>query len=69
MLSEHLKELIKNGFVDKLSYEGYTLRVEYFLTENRGKRILKSLEIMQNLGIEILDSENIKLKRSPQKSK
>lgn len=34
MLLEQLKELIDYGFVEKKIYEGYPLRVEYFLTED-----------------------------------
>lgn len=54
MLLEHLKELIEFGFVEKKSYEGYPLRVEYFLTELQGKRLLEALEIMQHIGIDYL---------------
>lgn len=38
MLLEYLNELIKYGFVDKKTYSGYPLYVEYFLTEKMGKR-------------------------------
>ena len=41
MLLEHLKELIDDGFVDKHVYDGYPLKVEYFLTPDRGNRILR----------------------------
>lgn len=54
MLLEQLKELIEFGLVDKITYEGYPLRVEYFLTENRGRSILKALDIMQKVGIEYM---------------
>ena len=53
MLLEQLKELIEYEFVDKITYEGYPLRVEYFLTP-RGKELLKALEIMQKLGVEFM---------------
>lgn len=56
MLLEHLKELIKYGFVDKKTYPGYPLHVEYFLTENMGKEMLEALRIMQHIGIEYLKS-------------
>ena len=39
--------------VDKKSYEGYPLRVEYFLTE-RGQKMRKAVEIMQSIGIEMM---------------
>ncbi len=54
MLLEQLKELIEMGFVDKEVFEGYPLRVEYFLTPKRGKKILEALTIMQSLGIDFM---------------
>lgn len=53
MLLENLKDLIDVGIVGKYEYEGYPLRVEYYLTE-RGKSILKALEILQQVGIEYM---------------
>ena len=52
MLLEQLKELMEYEIVDKIKYDGYPLRVEYFLTENKGKKFVKALEIMQELGRE-----------------
>lgn len=57
MLLEQLKELIEYDLVDKKVFNGYPLRVEYFLTENRGKRMLDALTIMQELGIEFMISD------------
>ncbi|MDT8716840.1 helix-turn-helix transcriptional regulator [Clostridium sp. 19966] len=54
MLLQQLKELMNFGFVDKISYEGYPLKVEYFLTETRGKKIMEALTIMQSLGVEYM---------------
>lgn len=54
MLLQHLKELMEYGLVDKIAYDGYPLRVEYFLTKDRGARILEALTIMQRLGIEFM---------------
>lgn len=54
MLLEQLKELIYFGFVDKKVFEGYPLKVEYFLTKNRGKKIIKALIIMQSVGIDFM---------------
>ena len=54
MLLEQLKELQEFGFVDKKTYDGYPLKVEYFLTENHGKRLLQALEVMQKIGIEYM---------------
>jgi DNA-binding HxlR family transcriptional regulator len=54
MLLEQLKELIEFGLVDKISYDAYPLRVEYFLTGDRGEKILDALTIMQNIGIEYM---------------
>lgn len=51
MLLEQLRELIDCGLVEKQVYEGYPLRVEYSLTEGRGKAVLRALEILQEVGI------------------
>lgn len=54
MLLEQLKELIEFEFVDKKEFGGYPLKVEYFLTKNRGKKILEALVIMQSIGIDFM---------------
>lgn len=54
MLLEQLGELKQFGLVDKKKYSGYPLHVEYFLTENRGKKILDALRIMQDIGIDYM---------------
>ncbi|EQF25557.1 hxlR-like helix-turn-helix family protein [Clostridioides difficile CD160] len=67
MLIQQLKELHEFGIIDKISSPGYPLHVEYFLTD-RGKKMLKAVEIMQEIGIEymlengqqgVLDSKGI----------
>lgn len=55
MLLQNLKELIDFGLISKYSYQGYPLRVEYFLTEERGEKVIKVLNIMQELGKELID--------------
>lgn len=52
MLLEHLKELIEFKIVDKISFNGYPLKVEYFLTE-RGKDLLNAIVILQKIGTNI----------------
>lgn len=54
MLLEQIKELIEFGFIDKKDFKGYPLRVEYFLTKDRGKKIIKALTIMQSVGIDFM---------------
>lgn len=54
MLLEHLKELMAYHLVDKKVFQGYPLRVEYFLTDDRGDKILEALVIMQQLGIDFM---------------
>ncbi|MGO0883809.1 winged helix-turn-helix transcriptional regulator [Clostridioides difficile] len=54
MLLEQLKELIEFGLVDKKTYEGYPLKVEYSLTPIRGKQMLDALSIMQDIGINFM---------------
>lgn len=53
MLLEQLKELKEFGLVDKKSYSGYPLKVEYFLTK-RGEKMLSAVQIMQDIGIEYM---------------
>lgn len=55
MLLEQLKELKKFGLIDKKTFEGYPLRVEYFLTEGKGQKIIEALEIMQEIGQEYIN--------------
>lgn len=57
MLLEQLKELMDSGFVEKQSFEGYPLHVEYSLTESQGRELLKALVVMQHIGIEYLKAE------------
>ena len=57
MVLEQLKELMDFGFVEKQSFEGYPLHVEYSLTESQGREMLKALIIMQHIGIEYLKAE------------
>lgn len=59
MLLEQLKELMDFGFVDKVVTPGYPLKTEYFLTEDQGKKILQALTIMQQLGIEYMQSHGM----------
>ena len=60
MLLEQLKELKEFGIVDKIQYEGYPLKVEYFRTEGRGKKAFEAFKIMQELGKEYLEEKNKK---------
>lgn len=55
MLLEQLKELKEFELVDKNNFEGYPLRVEYFLTGDKGQKIIKALEIMQEVGREYIE--------------
>ncbi|MBK1810028.1 helix-turn-helix transcriptional regulator [Clostridium sp. YIM B02505] len=57
MLLEQLNELREFGLVDKIQYEGYPLKVEYFVTEDRGKRVLMALAIMQEVGREYINEK------------
>lgn len=54
MLLEQLRELQQFGLVEKKKYNGYPLKVEYYLSEDRGMRILEALKIMQQIGIEYM---------------
>ena len=54
MLLEQLNELIEYGFVEKKTFQGYPLHVEYSLTGEMGEQILEALKIMQHIGIDYL---------------
>ncbi|MGE5373006.1 MAG: winged helix-turn-helix transcriptional regulator [Solirubrobacterales bacterium] len=53
MLLEQLKELIDFGMAAKHAFDGYPLKVEYFLTE-RGEKMLEAITIMQGIGIDLM---------------
>lgn len=54
MLLEQLKELIEFGLVEKKSFEGYPLRVEYSITERRGRKMIEAITIMQMVGVDYM---------------
>lgn len=53
MLLEQLNELRQFSLIDKKTYPGYPLKVEYFLTE-RGTKMLSAVLIMQEIGIDYM---------------
>ena len=54
MLLEQLHELIEFGLVEKKSYDGYPLRVEYSITERRGRKMIEAIDIMQMIGVDYM---------------
>ncbi len=54
MLLEQLKELKEFGLIDKTNNIGYPLHVEYFLTDDRGKKIIPAIEILQSIGVDYM---------------
>lgn len=54
MLLEQLRELKQFGLVEKKTFEGYPLRVEYSITERRGRKMLEAITIMQRVGIDYM---------------
>ncbi|MGX8834446.1 winged helix-turn-helix transcriptional regulator [Amedibacillus sp. YH-ame6] len=59
MLLEQLKELMAFSIVDKEVYEGYPLRVEYFLTSELGNEMLQALSILQKIGIHYMKTHGM----------
>lgn len=59
MLLEQLKELIEYGFVEKKTFDGYPLHVEYALTKKQGYELLEALKIMQRIGITYLKEQGM----------
>lgn len=57
MLLEQLKELKEFGIVDKKTYEGYPLHVEYFLTKTAGHKALEAVKIMQEIGMDYIHTK------------
>lgn len=60
MLLEQLSELISFGLVEKKTFEGYPLHVEYSITERRGKKMLEAIQIMQMVGIDYMVENGMK---------
>lgn len=58
MLLEQLNELKQFGMIDKRSYDGFPLKVEYFLTA-RGEKMLSAIKIMQEIGIEYMAEQDM----------
>ena len=54
MLLEQLRELIQFGLVEKKTFEGYPLRVEYSINERRGRKMLEAITIIKMIGIEYM---------------
>lgn len=53
MLIEQLKELHEFAMIEKKTFEGYPLKVEYSLT-NRGQKLLEAIIIMQDIGVDLM---------------
>lgn len=54
MLLEQLRELVEFGLVEKKSFEGYPLRVEYSITQRRGLKMIEAITIMQMVGVDYM---------------
>ena len=54
MLLQQLNELREFGLIQKRSFEGYPLHVEYSLTPERGQKMLRAIGIMQEIGIDYM---------------
>ena len=60
MLLEQLKELMEFGLVEKKTFEGYPLRVEYSVTERRGQKMMEAITIMQMIGVDYMMEKGMK---------
>lgn len=58
MLLEQLKELLAFKIIDKKTFAGYPLKVEYSLTE-RGQKLLEAVTIMQSIGIDLMKENDM----------
>jgi len=55
MLLEQLNELLEYNLIFKKKSTGYPLNVEYYLTEDKGLKVIEALKIYQDLGKIYLD--------------
>ena len=60
MFLEQLRELIQFGLVEKKTFDGYPLRVEYSITERRGKKMIEAIDIMQMIGVDYMLEKGMK---------
>lgn len=58
MLLEQIGELRQYGLMDKKTFPGYPLKVEYYLTE-RGEKMLEAIKIMQEIGKEYMEEHDL----------
>lgn len=58
MLLEQINELLPFGLIEKETFEGYPLKVEYSLTD-RGRKLLEAITIMQSIGSELLTEDDM----------
>lgn len=58
MLSQTLKQLEAEGFVQKKTYAEVPPRTEYSLTE-KGKRAVEVIEYLRNYGLELMKEDGI----------
>ncbi len=58
MLSQTLKQLESEGFVQKKTYAEVPPRTEYSLTE-KGKRAVEVIEYLRNYGLELMKEDGI----------
>lgn len=59
MLIEQLKELQDFSLFCKNTFDGYPLKVEYYLSD-RGTKLLNAVKIMQDIGIEYMIENGMK---------
>ncbi len=60
VLSEHLRDLEKNGFIERKVYPEVPPRVEYIITE-KGRGLGEVLDIMERWGRDLLETEGEKV--------
>lgn len=57
MLVQHLNELCEYGIIDKAKSDGYPLKSDYSLTK-RGEQLFEAIQVMQNIGIDIMKEDD-----------
>ena len=68
MLLQQLRELREYGLVEKHTFPGYPLRVEYTLTAGRGAKMMEAVRIMQEIGAGYLEEHRADASDPPGKT-
>ena len=58
MLTQQLRELEEDGFVNRVVFPVIPPKVEYSLTDN-GKEVIPIVDVIRNFGLKLMKEENV----------